>query len=88
MATIAAEASALRLPEGWSEHVMDDGSGKTYYHHTERGETSWIHPMHLEGVAKGWTAVEAPNEGGEGTTAKVYYHNAETGATSWEKPTE
>lgn len=80
-ATLAAEAETTdALPTGWSAHATTDGSGKTYYHHGEKGETSWIHPKHVDGLPEGWEAVA-----GEGD--KVYFHNQGSGETSWTKPT-
>lgn len=79
-AALAAAAEATdALPTGWSAHVTTDGSGKTYYHHGEKGETSWIHPKHVDGLPEGWEAVAGDGD-------KVYFHNKASGETSWTKP--
>eukprot|EP01052_Picozoa_sp_SAG31_P055144 SAG31_NODE_15065_length_772_cov_1.426449_1_plen_153_part_10 len=40
---IAEEALAAQLPEGWSEHMDDDGN--LYYYHLETEQSSWTHPL-------------------------------------------
>lgn len=33
------------LPEGWSEHLTEDG--KTYYYNSQTGQSTWEHPLLL-----------------------------------------
>ena len=80
------------LPDGWEAHATD-GDGRIYYHHAERGETSWdlpsetsaaaddneFHPLAVADLPPGWEA-HANGSGG------LFYHNASTGETQWDLP--
>ena len=80
------------LPNGWEAHATD-GDGHIYYHHAERGETSWelpsessaaaddneFHPVAVADLPPGWEA-HANGSGG------LFYHNASTGETQWDLP--
>tara|TARA_B110000208_G_C11691411_1_gene402400 strand:- start:347 stop:1066 length:720 start_codon:yes stop_codon:yes gene_type:complete len=41
---LAAPASPLPLPPGWSEHFAEK-EGQNYYHHEVSGETVWVRPV-------------------------------------------
>jgi hypothetical protein len=41
---IAAKCMSAPLPKGWAEYVNED-TGAPYFHHAEKNETSWDHPL-------------------------------------------
>ena len=85
---VGSQARALNLmnavPEddgedqgGWEE-VVDEQSGKPYYHHRESGKTVWERP--LATLAEGWTSVSDDQSGA------TYYFHQDSGETSWNPP--
>lgn len=40
---IAEQCRTVPLPRGWVELVTDEGD--SYFHHAERKETTWHHPL-------------------------------------------
>ena len=94
-AALTAGGEVTRLPEGWTQHV--DENGIEFYHHEETGETSWYPPSSVTDSSHAATgtvdggALRLP-DGWEArtdaTTGEVYYHHHESGEVSWTWPEE
>jgi hypothetical protein len=83
------EVDGAKKQEKWTE-VRDPSTGKTYFHNSVTGVSSWTDPRAIapkpavsnSSLVSPWTAKQDPASG------KTYYYNSATNETSWARPLE